>query len=182
VIQPRRYYIIMYCPRRNRPPVPLDRRLGGLQSRFGRRAEEKILPLTGLDLRTLGRPAHSQSLYWLNYLGFIYLLYASGILWERFRNLAHSSVSQSTFNTNFTNFLWHSETKDTPVCATDCFIIRRLEIWFWVRKQVILIEVFAVLYGLSRPILGYYHRLCFLTSTSFPVLPPFNSFSMLEEL
>jgi hypothetical protein len=42
---------------------PLDRRLGGLQDRFGQRGEEKIFPLRGLELRSLGRPARNQSLY-----------------------------------------------------------------------------------------------------------------------
>jgi hypothetical protein len=60
------------CSRRKSPRYPLDRRLGGPQSRSGRRGEEKILTLPGLELRTLSRPARSQSLYWLRYPGFVY--------------------------------------------------------------------------------------------------------------
>jgi hypothetical protein len=48
---------------------PLDRRLGGPQSRSGRRGEEKILDPTRLEDRPLGRPARSQSLYRLRYPG-----------------------------------------------------------------------------------------------------------------
>jgi hypothetical protein len=40
------------------PPVPLDRRLGGPQSRSGRCEEQKIFFLTELELRPLGHPAH----------------------------------------------------------------------------------------------------------------------------
>jgi hypothetical protein len=46
-------------PRRKNPQYPLDRRLGGPQSRSGRRGEKKILTLPGLELRTLGRPARN---------------------------------------------------------------------------------------------------------------------------
>jgi hypothetical protein len=49
------------------PRSPLDRRLGGHQSQFGWRGEDKILPLLGLKLQLLGRPARSQSLYRLRY-------------------------------------------------------------------------------------------------------------------
>jgi hypothetical protein len=54
-------------PSRKEPQYPLDRRLGGPQSRSGRRGEEKILTLQGLELRPLGRPSRSQSLYRLRY-------------------------------------------------------------------------------------------------------------------
>jgi hypothetical protein len=37
------------------PRYPLDRRLGGPQNQSGRRGEEKILPLPGLEFRPLGR-------------------------------------------------------------------------------------------------------------------------------
>jgi hypothetical protein len=53
------------------PRYPLDRRLGGPQGRSGRHGEEKILDPTGTQLRPLGRPARSQSLYRLRYLGSI---------------------------------------------------------------------------------------------------------------
>jgi hypothetical protein len=52
-----------FTSRRKSPPCPLDRRLGGPQSRSGRLEEEKFLPLPGRELRPLGRPARSQSLY-----------------------------------------------------------------------------------------------------------------------
>jgi hypothetical protein len=48
-----------------------DRRVSGPQGRFGRRGEEKILTVLGLELRPLGRPARSQSLYRLQYPGSI---------------------------------------------------------------------------------------------------------------
>jgi hypothetical protein len=41
----------------------LNRRLGGPQNRSGRRGEEKILTLQGLELRPFGCSARSQSLY-----------------------------------------------------------------------------------------------------------------------
>jgi hypothetical protein len=60
------------------PGYPLDRRLGGPQSRLGRRGEEKILDLQGLELR----PARSQSLYRLRYSGSY--LHSSGNVKLRF--------------------------------------------------------------------------------------------------
>jgi hypothetical protein len=48
---------------------PLDRRLGRPQNRSGRSGVEKILPIPRLELRPLGRPAPSQSLYRLRYPG-----------------------------------------------------------------------------------------------------------------
>jgi hypothetical protein len=44
------------------------RRLDGSKNRT---EEVKILPLPGLELRSLGRSACSQSIYWLNYDGSI---------------------------------------------------------------------------------------------------------------
>jgi hypothetical protein len=49
------------------PRYPLDRRLGGLQSRSGRCGEQKILDPTGTRTPTPRRPASSQSLYRLSY-------------------------------------------------------------------------------------------------------------------
>jgi hypothetical protein len=47
-----------------------DRRVGGRQSRSGRRREEKkFVTLSALELQPLDRPARSQSLYRLRYLG-----------------------------------------------------------------------------------------------------------------
>jgi hypothetical protein len=46
---------------------PLDRRLGGPQSRSGRRGEEKILDPTRIPTPTFGRPARIQLLYRLRY-------------------------------------------------------------------------------------------------------------------
>jgi hypothetical protein len=47
-------------PGGNSPQYPLDRRLGGPQSRSGCYKEEKnILPLLGIELRILCRPPHS---------------------------------------------------------------------------------------------------------------------------
>jgi hypothetical protein len=46
-----------FTPRGKSPQYPLHRRLGGQQSRSGRRGEEKILYPTGTQIRPLGRPA-----------------------------------------------------------------------------------------------------------------------------
>jgi hypothetical protein len=56
-------------PQGKRPRYPLDRRLGGAQSRSGRHREVRISATTGLELRPLGRPARRQSLYRLRYPG-----------------------------------------------------------------------------------------------------------------
>jgi hypothetical protein len=56
-------------PRGKSPRYPLDRRLEGLQNRSGRRAEEKILNPIGTRIPPICRPAQSQSLYWVRYLG-----------------------------------------------------------------------------------------------------------------
>jgi hypothetical protein len=50
------------------PRYPLYRRLGGPQSRSGHKDWRKNpLPLPGIEPRTPGRPASSQTLYWLIY-------------------------------------------------------------------------------------------------------------------
>jgi hypothetical protein len=55
-------------PRGNNPQYPLDRRLGGPQSRSGQRTEEKNpLTLPGIEPRSPGRPARNQTLYCLSY-------------------------------------------------------------------------------------------------------------------
>jgi hypothetical protein len=51
------------------PRYPLDRRSGGPQSRSGRRGKKKFLTLPELELRPLGRPVSSQSVYRLRYPG-----------------------------------------------------------------------------------------------------------------
>jgi hypothetical protein len=56
-----------FTPWGRRPRYPLVRRLGRAHSRSGRRGGEKFLPLPGLELRPLGRPDRSQSLYRLSY-------------------------------------------------------------------------------------------------------------------
>jgi hypothetical protein len=67
-------------PRGNSSRYPLDRRSGGPHSWSGRYGEIKIL-LQELELRPLGRPARSQSLYQLSYRGswillIVYSIYA----------------------------------------------------------------------------------------------------------
>jgi hypothetical protein len=59
------------------PRYPLDRRLGGPQSRSGRRGEKKNLPLSGIEPRSPDRPARSQTLYCLRYRGSLDLSYIS---------------------------------------------------------------------------------------------------------
>jgi hypothetical protein len=55
-------------PRGKKPRYPLDRRLGGPQSRSGRRGQKKSpLPLLGIESRSPDRPARSQTLYCLSY-------------------------------------------------------------------------------------------------------------------
>jgi hypothetical protein len=51
------------------PRCPLDRKLGGPQSRSGRFGEEKILDSIESRFQPLDRPARSQSLYRLSYPG-----------------------------------------------------------------------------------------------------------------
>jgi hypothetical protein len=46
-------------PMEKSPRYPLDRRLGGPQSRSGQCGEEKIFTLSGLELRPLSRPART---------------------------------------------------------------------------------------------------------------------------
>jgi hypothetical protein len=55
--------------RRKSPRYPLDRWLGGPQSRSGQYGEVKILAPNETQTPPLGRPAPSQSLYWLRYPG-----------------------------------------------------------------------------------------------------------------
>jgi hypothetical protein len=64
-------WVISFTPRPLYPRYPLDRRLGGPQSRFGWRSERKILDSTGTWIPTLHRPVRSQSLYRLSYPGSI---------------------------------------------------------------------------------------------------------------
>jgi hypothetical protein len=55
-------------PHEKNPLHSLDRRLGDPRTRSRRRIERrKILPLPGLELRPLLRPARGQSLYQLRY-------------------------------------------------------------------------------------------------------------------
>jgi hypothetical protein len=56
-------------PQGKSPWYPLDRRLGGPQSRSKRHGEVKTLAPTGTWTPTLGCPARGQSLYWLSYPG-----------------------------------------------------------------------------------------------------------------
>jgi hypothetical protein len=57
-------------PQGKNPRYPLDRRLGGPQSRFGHSVEEKnSQPSPGIETRSSDHPAHSQSLYRLSYPG-----------------------------------------------------------------------------------------------------------------
>jgi hypothetical protein len=52
------------------PPVPIVQEASGPQSRSGHRDYRKnSLPLPGIEPRSPGRPARSQTLYWLSYPG-----------------------------------------------------------------------------------------------------------------
>jgi hypothetical protein len=56
-----------FYPRGKDSRYPLDRRLGGLQSRSGHRQRKNPLPLPGIEPRSADRPVRSQTLYWLSY-------------------------------------------------------------------------------------------------------------------
>jgi hypothetical protein len=56
-------------PRGKRPRYPLGRKLGGPRASLDNLERRKFLTLLGLELRSLGRPARSQSLYRLSYPG-----------------------------------------------------------------------------------------------------------------
>jgi hypothetical protein len=60
---------LLLYPRGKSPRYPLDRSLCGPQSQSGQRGEEKMLDPNRLELRPLGCPAHSRSLYRLRYPG-----------------------------------------------------------------------------------------------------------------
>jgi hypothetical protein len=63
------FYAPATLPPEKEPRYPLNGRLNGPQSRSGRHREEKILDPTWTQLRLLGCPARSQSLYRLSYPG-----------------------------------------------------------------------------------------------------------------
>jgi hypothetical protein len=66
----RAYWRVEVYPEGKSPWYPLDRRLGGPQSRCGRNEEEKnSQPLAGIQLLNSDRLAHSQSLYRRSYPG-----------------------------------------------------------------------------------------------------------------
>jgi hypothetical protein len=60
-------------PRGKRPRYPLDRSLGGPRASLDDLEKRKFLTLPGFELRPLGRPGRSQSLYRLRYPGFLIL-------------------------------------------------------------------------------------------------------------
>jgi hypothetical protein len=67
-------WVISFTPRPlysrgNNPRYSLDKGLVGTQNLCGRGEEKKILPLPGLELRTLGRPDLNQSLHRMCYPG-----------------------------------------------------------------------------------------------------------------
>jgi hypothetical protein len=63
-------------PQRKSPWYLLDRRLGGSQSRCGRGGEEKnSQPPPGIEPQNPDRPAHSPTLYRLNYHGSVLVWY-----------------------------------------------------------------------------------------------------------
>jgi hypothetical protein len=82
------------------PLYQSDRRLSGLQNQSGRRREEiYLLSSPGLELRPLGHPARSQSVYRLRYLGSAYE-YSKGRLAESiFR--AEGKVLSKNFDCDF---------------------------------------------------------------------------------
>jgi hypothetical protein len=54
-------------PGKGPPCYPMDRRLGGPQSRSAHRGQRKNrLPLPGIEHRSPGHPVHIQTLYWLS--------------------------------------------------------------------------------------------------------------------
>jgi hypothetical protein len=66
--------ILPLYPQGKSPPYPLDRRLGGPQSRSGHGGEEKDSQLPpGIEPQNPDRPARSPALYRLSYDGSIYI-------------------------------------------------------------------------------------------------------------
>jgi hypothetical protein len=57
-------------PRGKRSRYPLDRRLSGQKTGLDNVERRKIVSLLGFEVRPLGSPARSQSLYRLRYFGF----------------------------------------------------------------------------------------------------------------
>jgi hypothetical protein len=97
-----------FTPGGNNPRYPLDRRLGGPQSRSGRRREMKVSPLSGPELRPLGHAARSQSLNRLRYPGtyrdrFFYnkLMQSRVSEWECDKGLSFTLCALPTIITQF---------------------------------------------------------------------------------
>jgi hypothetical protein len=67
-------WVVSVTPRRalaprKGTPVPIVQRLGGPRASLDTEATRKIFsPLPGIEPRSPGRPARSQTLYWLSYL------------------------------------------------------------------------------------------------------------------
>jgi hypothetical protein len=68
-IQRGKLYTPAALPPEKQPPVSIDRKLGGPRVGLDDVENRKFLTLQGLELRPLGRPARSQSLYLLRYPG-----------------------------------------------------------------------------------------------------------------
>jgi hypothetical protein len=74
-----RHFPVALYPQGKDPHYPLDRRLGGAQSRSGHRGYRKS-PFPGIKPRSPGHPVCSQTLYWLSYLPQLRLwLYSSSL-------------------------------------------------------------------------------------------------------
>jgi hypothetical protein len=98
-------------PRGKDPRYPLYRRLGGLQSRSGHRGYRKNpLPPPGIEPRSPGRPARSQTLYCLSYPGSHTKIWAS---------LKRISIS----------FNWNTK-YDTPLVVYD-FLLKHKIYLMW---------------------------------------------------
>jgi hypothetical protein len=79
-----------------KPPVPIVWEVGEPQTWSGRDEEVIILDATGLELQSLGRTAHSQSLYRLRYPD----LYCSDEWKSKSEGLGHAHMTQVMIKTS----------------------------------------------------------------------------------
>jgi hypothetical protein len=115
-------------PRGKDPRYPMYRRLGGPQSRSGHRGSRKnLLPPPGIEPRSPGRPARSQTLYWLSYPGstltFICYYYNKMIVWSNSvkENYEGESINKVSLSVASTPPFWQ-----LTVCVSIANFIQKL--------------------------------------------------------
>jgi hypothetical protein len=105
------------------PRDPLDRRLSGPQNRSGRRGEEKLLTLPGLEIRPLGRPVCSQPLYRLCYSGSSYSVHCAGLLDVQNILSADTGMSRQTEGHSFGDHLISETVSVTPTSVIEASLV-----------------------------------------------------------